>query len=247
MIEVRNLSRSFAEIRAVDKASFTVQDAKVTGFLGPNGAGKTTTLRMLVGFLQPNEGEILLDGQSIFENPLAASARIGYLPEHNPLYDEMIVVEALQYLAELRSMSKEQYRQRKAFVLQSCGLSEVQYQKIGTLSKGYRQRVGLAQAILHDPDVLILDEPTSGLDPNQIIEIRQLIRNLGEHKTVILSSHILQEVQATCDHLLIINKGKIIVDDSIDNLDKYLAEYQIQHLELEGDNVDMSEFVDYYP
>ncbi|HOA29046.1 MAG: ATP-binding cassette domain-containing protein [Candidatus Cloacimonetes bacterium] len=247
MIEIKDLCRNFGEIRAVDKISFSVSSGNITGFLGPNGAGKTTTLRMMVGYLQPGSGSILIDDQSIFENPIQASAKIGYLPEHNPLYEDMIVVEALEYVARLRKMTHQQFRERKLFVIESCGLKEVQYQKIGTLSKGYRQRVGLAQAILHDPEILILDEPTSGLDPNQIIEIRQLIRALGKEKTVILSSHILQEVQALCDRVLIINKGKIIVDDSISNLDAYLAEYHLLHLELEGANIDIHEFVDYYP
>lgn len=247
MIEIQNLSRSFGNIRAVDKINFSVSPGNITGFLGPNGAGKTTTLRMMVGYLQPSAGEILLDGNSIFESPLQASAKIGYLPEHNPLYDEMIVLEALQYVAELRGMSKRDYQLRKEFVVENCGLQEVRYQKIGTLSKGYRQRVGLAQAILHDPEILILDEPTSGLDPNQIIEIRELIRGLGRQKTVILSSHILQEVQALCDRVLIIHKGKIIVDDNIQELDSYLAEYHLLHLELEGQDIDLSEFIDYYP
>jgi ABC-2 type transport system ATP-binding protein len=247
MIEIKNLSRNFGEIRAVDDISFTVDKGMITGFLGPNGAGKTTTLRMMVGFLQPSSGSILLDGKSIFEQPMAASAKIGYLPEHNPLYEEMYVVEALKYMADLRGMKGDSFKARKAFVVESCGLKDVQFQKIGTLSKGFRQRVGLAQAILHDPEILILDEPTSGLDPNQIIEIRDLIRSLGKEKTVILSSHILQEVQATCDRVLIINKGKIIVDDSISELDTYLAEYYLLHLELEGADIDLSEFVDYYP
>lgn len=247
MIEIKSLSRNFGEIRAVDDISFTVDKGMITGFLGPNGAGKTTTLRMMVGYLQPSSGSILLDGMSIFEQPMVASAKIGYLPEHNPLYEEMYVVEALKYMADLRKMSKAGFTARKAYVVAKCGLQDVQYQKISTLSKGFRQRVGLAQAILHDPEILILDEPTSGLDPNQIIEIRELIRSLGKEKTVILSSHILQEVQATCDRVLIINKGKIIVDDGIAQLDNYLAEYYLLHLELEGENIDLSEFVDYYP
>jgi len=247
MIEIKDLCRNFGEIRAVDKISFSVSSGNITGFLGPNGAGKTTTLRMMVGYLQPESGSILIDGVSIFDKPIESSAKIGYLPEHNPLYEDMIVVEALEYVARLRKMTHKQFRERKLFVIESCGLKEVQYQKIGTLSKGYRQRVGLAQAILHDPEILILDEPTSGLDPNQIIEIRELIRALGKEKTVILSSHILQEVQALCDRVLIINKGKIIVDDSIGNLDAYLAEYHLLHLELEGANIDLREFVDYYP
>lgn len=247
MIRIQNLSRNFGSIKAVDNISFDINDTEILGFLGPNGAGKTTTLRMLVGYLQPSGGSIELDGKSIFSDPLATSSQIGYLPEQNPLYDEMSVSEALAYFGALRNMSKAVFKERKEFVVASCGLAEVLHQRIGTLSKGYRQRVGLAQAILHDPRILILDEPTSGLDPNQIIEIRDLIRTLGKEKMLILSSHIMQEVQALCDRVVIINKGRIIVDDLKDNLGNYLESSEMLHLEVEGDKVDFSSFMEQHP
>ncbi|MDY0325751.1 MAG: ATP-binding cassette domain-containing protein [Candidatus Cloacimonadaceae bacterium] len=247
MIEIKNLSRHFGALKAVDEISFSVGSGTITGFLGPNGAGKTTAMRMMVGYLQPSSGSILLDGKSIFADPIATSARIGYLPEHNPLYDEMITQEILRYIADLRKMPAARFTQRLKYVVENCGLQDVLYQRVGTLSKGYRQRVGLAMAILHDPEILILDEPTSGLDPNQILEIRELIRSLGTQKTVLLSSHIMQEVQALCDRVLIINKGKIIVDDEIGKLNSYFKDYQVLHLELEAENPDFSEFLEYHP
>lgn len=247
MIEIKSLSRGFGFIRAVDKISFAVNTGEIVGFLGPNGAGKTTTMRMMVGYLQPDEGSIELDGRSIFADPLSTSARIGYLPEHNPLYPEMSVVEFLAYIAALRRMPKAKYTQRLEYVIQNCGLDGVLNQRIGTLSKGYRQRVGLAQAILHDPDVLILDEPTSGLDPNQILEIRELIRELGRHKTVLLSSHIMQEVQALCDRVIIINKGHIVVDELKENLGAYMGNAQHLVLEVEAENPDLADWFILYP
>ncbi len=238
MIEIRNLSRSFGNIKAVDNVSFAVTGGEIVGFLGPNGAGKTTTMRMMVGYLQPNAGQIELDGKSVFQDPLAASARIGYLPEHNPLYPEMAVGEFLRYIGNLRRMQEPVLSQRLEFVRQVCGLDEVWKQRISTLSKGYRQRTGLAQAILHDPEVLILDEPTGGLDPNQIMEIRDLIRELGEAKTVLLSSHIMQEVQALCSRVIIINKGRLIVDDKMENLGSYISGYHRVILEVEATEPD---------
>lgn len=247
MIEIKNLSRHFGALKAVDEISFSVNSGTITGFLGPNGAGKTTAMRMMVGYLQPSAGSILLDGKSIFADPIATSTRIGYLPEQNPLYDEMSTWEILRYIADLRKMPAALFSQRLDYVVENCGLQDVLWQRVGTLSKGYRQRVGLAMAILHDPEILILDEPTSGLDPNQIIEIRELILSLGTQKTVLLSSHIMQEVQALCDRVLIINKGKIIVDDEIGKLNSYLKDYQVVHLELEAEDVDFSEFLEYHP
>ena len=242
MLEIKNLSRLFGDIKAVDNISFKIDSGIITGFLGPNGAGKTTTLRMIVGYLQPSAGNIELDAVSIFENPIATSSKIGYLPEHNPLYEDMSVVETLQYVADLRKLKKSFFENRLSFVLQNCGLSEVKIQRIGTLSKGYHQRVGFAQAILHDPEILILDEPTSGLDPNQILEIRNLIRELGKEKTVILSSHIMQEVQALCDRVVIINKGKIIVDDAIEKINDNILDFHLLHVEIEGEDVDFADF-----
>lgn len=247
MIEIKNLNRSFGSLRAVNDISFCINSGSITGFLGPNGAGKTTTLRMMVGYLQPDSGTISIDGISIFENPILTSAKIGYLPEHNPLYEDMLVMEILKYVADLRNMPTRTFTERQNFVVSNCGLKQVLTQRIGTLSKGYKQRVGLATAMLHDPEILILDEPTSGLDPNQIIEIRELIRTLGKEKTVILSSHIMQEVQALCDRVIIINKGQIVVDDEIGSLNSYLDDYSVLYLELDGNNIDMSEFISLYP
>ncbi len=247
MIKIENLCREFGTIKAVDKINFCIRDKEILGFLGPNGAGKTTTLRMLVGYLQPSSGTISLDDKSIYADPLAASRQIGYLPEQNPLYDEMTVDEALAYFAALRQLEAKFFAVRRDYVIQNCGLKEVLHQKIGTLSKGYRQRTGLAQAILHDPRILILDEPTSGLDPNQILEIRDLIRTLGREKMVILSSHIMQEVQALCDRVVIINKGKIIVDDLIGNLPAYLQKGSLMSVELQGKDIDFSAFLEDYP
>lgn len=247
MIEISKLSRSFGPIRAVDDISFALCSGEIVGFLGPNGAGKTTTLRMLVGYLQPEAGEIELDGVSIFADPLASSARIGYLPEHNPLYDEMNVREFLCYMGELRRLKPEFLAQRLDFVRAKCGLEEVWRQQIRTLSKGYRQRAGLAQAILHDPEVLILDEPTGGLDPNQILEIRELIRELGSAKTVLLSSHIMQEVQALCSRVIIINTGRIVVDDLIGNLGSYIEGRNRVVLEIEAEGADLSPWLEQHP
>ena len=248
MIAIRNLSRSFGPIRAVNEISFAVDTGEIVGFLGPNGAGKTTTMRMMVGFLQPETGEVELDGVSVFQNPLAASARIGYLAEHNPLYGEMSTREFLTYIGELRRMERSRLQERLEFVRAKCALDEVWRQQIRTLSKGYRQRLGLAQAILHDPEVLILDEPTGGLDPNQILEIRSLIRELGAAKTVLLSSHIMQEVQALCSRVIIINAGRIVVDDQIENLSSYISGFNRVRLELEQEEeADFTPFLDSHP
>ncbi len=244
MIEIKNLSRSFGELKAVDGISFRVEPGEIVGFLGPNGAGKTTTMRMMTGYLQPSGGEIELDGESIFADPLSANARIGYLPEQNPLYADMDVEEFLVYMGRLRRLGKEQLSSRLDYVRDKCGLQDVWRQRIGTLSKGFRQRTGLAQAILHDPEVLILDEPTSGLDPNQILEIRELIRELGKAKTVLLSSHIMQEVQALCDRVVIINAGRVIVDDAIDNLGSYIEGYNRVVLEVEAVEPDFSPWLE---
>lgn len=214
MVEARSLRKHYGTTRAVDGISFKVSRGEIVGFLGPNGAGKTTTMKMLTGFLRPTDGTALIGGIDVGEAPLEAQARIGYLPESAPLYEDMMVVEFLRYVADLRSLPATAQAGRLREVCERCGLMKVLGKDIGQLSKGYRQRVGLAQAILHDPDLLILDEPTSGLDPNQIVEIRELIRDLGREKTVILSTHILPEVQATCGRILIINEGQLVADDS---------------------------------
>lgn len=210
MIEVERLSKSYGATKAVQDISFTIAQGEVVGFLGPNGAGKSTTMRMLTCYLSPDSGTARIAGFDILEQPLEVKKRIGYLPENNPLYMDMGVVEYLRFIASVRGIAGPAVRQNIQRVIEVCGLETVAAKDIGELSKGFRQRLGLAQALIHDPDVLILDEPTIGLDPHQIIEIRNLIKNIGRHKTVILSSHILPEVSATCDRVLIINKGRIV-------------------------------------
>ena len=209
MIEVRNLTKSYGKVEAVQNVSFSVGKDQVLGFLGPNGAGKTTIMKILTGYHFPSGGTALVDGIPVDEDPVEVKKRIGYLPENIPLYGDMTVDEYLSFIAEARLIPAGERAQAINACLEACGLGAYRSRKIDTLSKGYRQRTGLAQAILHDPAILILDEPTNGLDPNQIIEIRSLIRELGRRKTVILSSHILQEIEAICSQILIINEGKI--------------------------------------
>lgn len=217
MIEVHELTKRYNQILAVDKVSFAIEKGEIVGFLGPNGAGKTTTLRVLTGYLSPTSGTCRIGGWDVGENPVEAKERIGYLPEDNPLYDEMKVYEYLQFVGMLRRIDAGGRIKDVAGV---CGIEDVMGQSIGTLSRGYRQRVGLASAILHDPEILLFDEPTSGLDPNQVIEVRELIKKLGREKTVMISTHILREVEAVCDRVLIINRGKIVADGSKDELQK---------------------------
>lgn len=218
MVEVRDLRKHYGNTRAVDGISFDVHKGEVVGFLGPNGAGKTTTLKMLTGFLRPSSGSAHVGGTPVAEDPLTAQRKLGYLPELAPMYEDMMVIDFLTYVGELRGVDGEILKNRIKDVGARCGLLSVLGKDIGQLSKGYRQRVGLAQAMLHDPDLLLLDEPTSGLDPNQIVEIRELIRDLGRDKTIMLSTHILAEVQATCDRIIIISDGRIVADDTPDAL-----------------------------
>ena len=224
MIEARGLSKRYGELIAVDDVSFAVQPGEVVGFLGPNGAGKTTTMRMLTGFLPPTDGSATIAGHDIFEDPLAARRAVGYLPETPPLYPEMSVEGYLTYVAKIKDVARAQRRAAVDRALERCGLAEVRRRVIGALSKGYRQRVGLAQAIVHDPSVLILDEPTVGLDPIQIREIRALIAGLASEKkgdkarTVILSTHILPEVEAICRRVLILNRGRKVIDQPLAEL-----------------------------
>jgi len=210
-IEVKNLSKLYGSVQAVTDVSFSVGDSEVLGFLGPNGAGKTTIMKILTGFHFPSSGVALVDGIPVEDEPLEIKKRIGYLPENVPLYADITVDEYLNFAADARFIPKEDRAAAINASLEACGLMNFRHRKIETLSKGYRQRTGLAQAILHDPPILILDEPTTGLDPNQIIEIRSLIKDLGKRKTVILSTHILQEVEAICTQVLIINDGRIAV------------------------------------
>lgn len=216
-VEVKELTKVFGQQIAVDQISFSAVKGKITGFLGPNGAGKSTTMKIATSFIPPTSGTISVCGYDVVQHPLEVKKRIGYLPEHNPLYLDMYVHEYLQFIASLHQLGSHSSTRVKE-VVGRCGLTTEQNKKIGALSKGYRQRVGIAQTLLHDPEVLILDEPTTGLDPNQIIEIRKLIKELGRDKTVIFSSHILQEVEAICDQVVIINKGKLVADSSVKEL-----------------------------
>jgi len=216
MIQLKNLVKDYGTLRAVDHIDFEINEGEILGFLGPNGAGKTTTLKVITCFLSPTEGNIFVEDKNVLEDSLEIRKIIGYLPENNPLYSEMTVFDYLKFIAEIREISNFKSKLRE--VIEKCGLHGVVEKPINTLSKGYKQRVGIAQAIIHDPKILILDEPTSGLDPNQIAEIRELIKELGKEKTLIISSHILQEVQAVCDRIVIIHKGKIVADGSTEEL-----------------------------
>ena len=217
-IVVDQITKTYGLQKVVDNLSFTVKTGEVLGFLGPNGAGKSTTMKAITCYLYPNEGDIRVGGISVKENPDEVKKHIGYLPENNPLYLDMPVIDYLMFAAELQGVDKTKIPERIAEMIRVCGIKSEKHKKIRELSKGYRQRVGLAQSMIHDPEVLILDEPTTGLDPNQIVEIRELIRKIGREKTVILSSHILAEVEAACDRILIINKGKIVANGTPDQL-----------------------------
>ena len=217
-IEVRDLVKTYGTTRALKGISFAVPSGQIVGFLGPNGAGKTTTMKILTGYLRATAGEALVQGRRVDEDPLFTRSRIGYLPENAPLYGEMMVTEFLDFVADLRGLAGDERHRRMRRVVEVCGLGDVLGKDIGQLSKGYRQRAGLAQAMVHDPEILILDEPTSGLDPNQIADIRALIKELGREKTLILSTHILPEVQATCDRVIIISDGALVADDTVEGL-----------------------------
>jgi ABC-2 type transport system ATP-binding protein len=218
MIEISNLSKSYGRHKAVDQISFEVTRGEIVGFLGPNGAGKSTTLKMLTGFLPPTSGAARIAGKDIFRESLEVRKKIGYMPENVPLYIDMRVKEYLRFRGGLHGLSRGHLRKRMAEVMETCGLTQVRRKMIKTLSKGYRQRVGLADALIHEPDLLILDEPTNGLDPNQIQAIRRLIKNLGEKHTILISTHILSEVEMTCNKVVIIDEGKIKAADTPENL-----------------------------
>lgn len=222
-ISVKKITKLYGKQKALDNVSFEIKSGEIVGFLGPNGAGKTTMMKILTCFLPPTSGEASVCGFDIYESDLEIKKRMGYLPENNPLYTDMYVREYLTFIAGIHSMGKKS----KAAVekmIKLTGLDKEQHKKIGALSKGYKQRVGLAQALIHDPEVLILDEPTSGLDPNQVIEIRNLIKNIGSRKTVMLSTHIMREVEVLCDRVIIINKGKIVADKLIKDLQQSLQQ-----------------------
>jgi ABC-2 type transport system ATP-binding protein len=217
-IDVKGLTKVFNEQVAVNNISFRAQKGEIVGFLGPNGAGKSTTMKIITGYVPPTHGTVSVCGFDVAQQAIQSRRNIGYLPEHNPLYLDMYVHEYLHFVGSLHISNTKFLKQRVPEMIELCGLTKEQNKLIGALSKGYRQRVGLAQALLHNPDVLILDEPTTGLDPNQIVEIRKLIRNVSKDKTVIFSTHIMQEVQALCSRVLIINNGNIVADDFPDNL-----------------------------
>lgn len=227
-IEVQNLSKLFGSQKAVNNISFDVGDNEIVAFLGPNGAGKSTTMKIATCYLQPDAGTILINGMDVRDNSRAIRRSIGYLPEHNPLYLDMYVHEYLRFSGRFYDLSGTKLKDRVSEVIQLCQLELEQNKKIGQLSKGYRQRVGLAQALLHDPSVLILDEPTSGLDPNQIIEVRNLIKEVSKSKTVLFSTHILQEVQAMCDRVVVINHGNLVANDLVENLEKRSGQNSIE-------------------
>ena len=218
MIQVENLTKYYHDLCAVDQISIDIQKGEIIGLLGPNGAGKTTTLRMLTGFLQPTAGSIQVKDYRIDEHSLEIKKILGYLPESAPLYHDMLVFDYLDYVADIRHIDKGHKMARIRELGDLCGINNVMHQPIGELSKGYKQRVGLAHAMMNNPEILILDEPTSGLDPNQIVEIRQIIKQIGKEKTIILSTHILSEAEATCDRIVIINRGKIVADGSTESL-----------------------------
>ena len=224
MIEVKNVTKKYGNMTAVDNISFQVKDGEVVGFLGPNGAGKSTTMNMITGFIEPTEGEIIVNGKDISKKPKQAKKEIGYMPENVPLYHELTVREFVSYMAELKLVKRKDRKEQVEKVLKETGLEEVQKKLIRNLSRGYKQRVSLAGALVGNPDVIILDEPTVGLDPKQITEIRSLIKELGKKHTVILSSHILSEVSQICEKVVIINKGKIVAIDTPENLEKRTKE-----------------------
>lgn len=235
MISVSNLTKKYGDFTAVNNISFTVRKGEITGLLGPNGAGKTTTMRILTGYLAPTSGIVSIGDYRIDENPLEVKKIIGYLPESVPIYGDLIVYDYLRFVHELRDLPPNGRLKETA---ELCGITEVMQKKVGELSKGYRQRVGLAHALIHDPEILILDEPTSGLDPNQIVEIRNIIKEIGKKKTVILSTHILPEVEATCERVIIINRGEIVQDGMVGQLKTSFGNETVIRVSVKGPSED---------
>ncbi len=223
MVYVHNLTKRYGNLTAVENLSFQLERGDVLGFLGPNGAGKTTTMRIITGYMPPTKGTVHIEGVDIFDEPLQAKRVIGYLPENPPLYNDMTVMEYLAFVADIKQVRRKERKSRIIYVMEKCGISEVRRRIIGHLSKGYRQRVGIAQALVNNPSVLILDEPTIGLDPRQIIEIRELIKSLSGERTVILSTHILPEVTMICSKVIIINHGKIVLEESLQKLSEDMS------------------------
>ena len=239
MIHVESLTKYYNDLCAVDQISFDIKSGEILGLLGPNGAGKTTTLRMLTGFIYPTSGSISVKDVNIDKQPLEIKRLMGYLPESAPLYHDMLVYDYLSFVSSIRGIGVEKKNRRMHNLADLCGINEIMHKPVGELSKGYRQRVGLAHAMMSDPEILILDEPTSGLDPNQIVEIREIIKRIGKEKTVILSTHILSEAEATCDRIIIINHGKIVADGSTETLKQsasgeYLINISLQNAEFKS-------------
>ena len=256
-VSVESISKNYGFQKAVDNISFKVHTGEIVGFLGPNGAGKTTTMKIITCFMKPDAGNVKVGGLSVLDYPNVVKKHIGYLPESNPLYKDMAILDYLAFTAEIQGVPKHLIRERILEMVQVCGLRNERHKKINELSKGYQQRVGLAQALIHNPEVLILDEPTSGLDPNQIVEIRELIKRIGREKTVILCSHILAEVEATCDRIVIISEGKLVADGTANTLRKQAQNKEIVKVVIEdGDrnliykalqSLDSVELVDLLP
>jgi ABC-2 type transport system ATP-binding protein len=238
VIEVQHITKRYGNMTAVDDVSFRVERGEILGFLGPNGAGKTTTMRILTGYMPPSEGRAMVAGFDVFNDPIAAKRRTGYLPETPPLYPEMTAREYLDFVARIKGVPSAERKQRVATVMERTRITDVAHRHCGKLSKGYKQRVGLAQALIHNPDVLILDEPTAGLDPKQIIETRDLIRGLAGDHTIVLSTHILPEVAQTCQRVVIINKGRVVAVDTPDNLTARLKGAATMYLQIDAPGVD---------
>jgi len=232
-IEVKNISKLYGEQKALNDVSFSINSGDIVGFLGPNGAGKSTMMKILTGYIPPSSGDASVCGFDVKEESLKVRANVGYLPEHNPLYLDMYIKEYLQFVAGIYKL--DNVKNRVNNMIDMVGLGIEQHKLIGDLSKGYRQRVGLAQALIHDPEVLILDEPTSGLDPNQLEEIRSLIKTIGQEKTVMLSTHIMQEVEAICSRVIIINRGNLVADNTTDNMDQYITQTQVLTVEFSSE------------
>lgn len=238
MVKVENLTKSFGFVKAVDNLSFEIQQGEVIGFLGPNGAGKTTTMRMITGYLSPDSGMVYIADVPVGENTINVQRRIGYLPENNPLYNDMLIAELLEFSADLKGISRKERKSAFDFVVSAVGIGDVFYSPIRELSKGYKQRLGIATALLHKPDILIMDEPTEGLDPNQRTEIRSLIKTLAKDRTIIMSTHVMQEASAVCNRMLIINKGRLIADGTAEELSHAAKDDHTIILEVEGDGVE---------
>lgn len=238
MIEVNSICRNFGAFRAVNDVSFSIPTGQIVGLLGPNGAGKTTTMRMITGFLKPSSGSIKIDGTDILENPVESKKKIGYMPESAPLYGDMIVADYLKYIADIEGQNASE---KVPLLCKTCGLEEVMHKNIGELSRGYRQRVGLAHALMNDPEILILDEPTSGLDPNQVEEVRALIKKIGETRTVIISTHILSEVEVLCSRVIIISGGKLVADSPTDQLRTRYGNAAVVRVNAQATETELSE------